>query len=171
MTVAASHFKLLTKVLQGIAQASSVEPYVSDCRILIIDPTERALSLPNNCSSQEIKIIKEAPYEHVFKHVNVVIHHGGAGTCAQAILNAVPSIILPVMLWTDQSLWANQLCNLGAAICLDRRSDTLASDTSYAIARAVKKENYLTILSLQQKLQDEGNGVKKAAGIILGEID
>ena len=42
-----------------------------------------------------ILYINDCPHEWLFKHVSMVIHHGGAGTTACGLLNARPTVIVP----------------------------------------------------------------------------
>lgn len=141
MTEVARRFDLINKVIQGIAlHAKSVQ---QSARIVIVDScaepgdekhyvaqTEIATSEP-----VELLILTEIPHDQLFPHCSLVVHHGGAGTSARVIEFAVPAIIVPVMLWTDQPLWADRIEALGAAVNVTRSSKAFVTD----IATAVKK--------------------------------
>ena len=58
-------------------------------------------------------VLKEVPHDWLFPKVDIVIHHGGAGTCAAALRAGRPSIIIPF--FGDQPFWAKRLHWLGVA--------------------------------------------------------
>ena len=60
-----------------------------------------------------ILAVSEVPHEWLFPKVDIVIHHGGAGTCAAAMRAGRPSIIIPF--FGDQPFWAKRLHGLGVA--------------------------------------------------------
>merc|ERR1712130_1072154 len=62
----------------------------------------------------------EASHEKIFPKCSCIIHHGGAGTSASVLSSGVPSIIVPVLLWTDQRLWAQRLEDLGTGVYVKR---------------------------------------------------
>lgn len=68
-----------------------------------------------------VMVIDEAPYHRLFPLVRFVVHHGGAGTSASAIEACVPSLIIPILLWTDQPLWACQLQSIGVGFHVEQR--------------------------------------------------
>ena len=42
-----------------------------------------------------ILYINDCPHEWLFKHVSMVVHHGGAGTTACGLANGRPTVIVP----------------------------------------------------------------------------
>ncbi|MHC8494482.1 glycosyltransferase [Thalassospira sp. SM2505] len=62
-----------------------------------------------------ILAVREVPHDWLFPKVDLVIHHGGAGTCAAALRAGRPSIIIPF--FGDQPFWAKRLHGLGVAPC------------------------------------------------------
>ncbi|CAM3463086.1 glycosyltransferase [Thalassospira profundimaris] len=60
-----------------------------------------------------ILAVREVPHDWLFPKVDIVIHHGGAGTCAAALRAGRPSIIIPF--FGDQPFWAKRLHRLGVA--------------------------------------------------------
>ena len=60
-----------------------------------------------------ILAVREVPHDWLFPKVDIVIHHGGAGTCAAAMRAGRPSIIIPF--FGDQPFWAKCLHRLGVA--------------------------------------------------------
>ena len=59
------------------------------------------------------RVVSAAPHEKLFPRVAVVVHHGGAGTTAQALRAGVPQVILPLLL--DQYHHAHRLWVAGLA--------------------------------------------------------
>ncbi|WP_336233459.1 glycosyltransferase [Thalassospira sp. CH_XMU1458] len=87
-----------------------------------------------------ILAVREVPHDWLFTKVDIVIHHGGAGTCAAAMRAGRPSIIIPF--FGDQPFWAKRLHRLGVAprpikpakldaAMLARRIKTVLETTSY----------------------------------------
>ncbi|BDW88172.1 glycosyltransferase [Thalassospira tepidiphila] len=60
-----------------------------------------------------ILAVREVPHDWLFPKVDIVILHGGAGTCAAALRAGRPSIIIPF--FGDQPFWAKCLHRLGVA--------------------------------------------------------
>jgi UDP:flavonoid glycosyltransferase YjiC (YdhE family) len=53
------------------------------------------------------RVVREAPHALLFPRMAAVVHHGGAGTTAQALRAGVPQVILP--LFMDQYYHAHKL--------------------------------------------------------------
>ena len=53
------------------------------------------------------------PHQWLFQRCSIILHHGGSGTVAAALLAQRPQIICPVMF--DQSFWAEHLSWKGLA--------------------------------------------------------
>lgn len=53
----------------------------------------------------------EVDHAWLFTRMRAVVHHGGAGTTAQALRAGVPSIVVPVL--GDQSYWGRRVAELG----------------------------------------------------------
>jgi sterol 3beta-glucosyltransferase len=64
--------------------------------------------LPNS----SINVAGGVPYGWLFRWVAVAVHHGGAGTTAEALRTGVPSVVIPVV--PDQAFWGSQVAALGA---------------------------------------------------------
>lgn len=63
-------------------------------------------------SDNIINIAEEVPYGWLFRRVAVAVHHGGAGTTAEALRAGVPSVVIP--LGPDQAFWGWRVAALGA---------------------------------------------------------
>lgn len=58
-------------------------------------------------------VIRSAPHDWLFPRVHAVVHHGGAGTTADAALAGRPQVLWPF--GGDQHFWARRLTALGVA--------------------------------------------------------
>jgi len=54
-----------------------------------------------------IYAVEKAPHRLLFKHAKGIIHHGGVGTMAEALLSGRPQVIMPFNV--DQPFWAHRL--------------------------------------------------------------
>ncbi|MGH3146395.1 MAG: glycosyltransferase, partial [Rubrobacter sp.] len=59
-----------------------------------------------------IRVAGGVPYDWLFPQVAVAVHHGGAGTTAEALRAGVPSVVIPVV--PDQAFWGWRVASLGA---------------------------------------------------------
>jgi len=78
----------------------------------------------------------EAPHDFVFAHAYFAVHHGGAGTTARALACGIPSIIVPVLRWADQSLYGELVERLGVGV-LVRAERPTADDLRGAVERVL----------------------------------
>jgi len=60
-----------------------------------------------------VLVVGEVPYSWLFSRVDCVVHHGGAGTSAEALRAGRPSLALPQ--YGDQQYWAERLASIGAS--------------------------------------------------------
>lgn len=72
------------------------------------DETLKTIELP-----ESVLCVGAIPHSWLFKQGCCVIHHGGFGTTAAAILAGRPSIVIPHVL--DQFMWANRVFELNVA--------------------------------------------------------
>jgi UDP:flavonoid glycosyltransferase YjiC (YdhE family) len=75
-------------------------------RCLLIGPSADAVA-----SSPNILVVASAPYARVFPAASVVVHHGGSGTCGEALRAGKPSLVTPFAF--DQFDAAARVQNLG----------------------------------------------------------
>ncbi|HYY96019.1 MAG TPA: glycosyltransferase [Pyrinomonadaceae bacterium] len=81
--------------------------------LLIGDERYRPAALPDAVAAFEY-----APYGELLPRARAVVHHGGAGTCAQVLRAGVPSLVMPFS--HDQFDNGARLVRLGAARVLPR---------------------------------------------------
>ncbi len=55
--------------------------------------------------------LEYAPYDWLFPHMALVVHHGGSGTTALALRAGVPSLVTPILF--DQFFWGDRVAALG----------------------------------------------------------
>jgi UDP:flavonoid glycosyltransferase YjiC (YdhE family) len=66
-----------------------------------------------------VHTIESIPFSHLFARAAAVVHHGGIGTSSQALLAAIPQVIMPMAF--DQHDNACRLERLGVARSLSPR--------------------------------------------------
>lgn len=129
------------------------------------DETLRNYNLP-----QTVISVGSLPHSWLFRQGYCVIHHGGFGTSASAILAGKPSIVIPHVL--DQFLWANKVYELNAGmkpIKANELSEKILIETIELL-----KTNYDQIEDevqrLSQKMKEE-NGLKTTVALIQNVCD
>lgn len=81
-----------------------------DCRAAIAAGPPGQLVLEK---SDRIFPVGDIPHSWLFPRVDAVVHHGGAGTTAEALRAGKPSVVIPFL--GDQVFWGRRLAHLGAA--------------------------------------------------------
>lgn len=82
-----------------------------------------------------VRIPGNVPYDWLFPRVAAVVHHGGAGTTAEAMRAGVPSVVIPTV--PDQSFWAWRVSSLGVGPPPIPPNKLTAEDLAAAVNRAV----------------------------------
>jgi sterol 3beta-glucosyltransferase len=75
-------------------------------------------------SPQDVYLLREAPYRWLFQQMGAIIHHGGAGTTAEALLAGVPNGV--VAFGVDQPYHGRRIHALGAGPAPIKRSKLTA---------------------------------------------
>jgi rhamnosyltransferase subunit B len=112
---------------------------------------------------KDVLITSYAPHSLLFPRCALIIHHGGIGSCAQALRSGRPQVITPV--FADQFDNAHRLEQLGCARVLEFDqvdSENLAKVMSFAMSH---NQMHLKALLLSKKLAGE-DGAETAARII-----
>lgn len=107
--------------------------------------------------------IEGAPHGHLFPHVSVVVHHGGAGTTAAALRAGVPQAAVPRI--ADQHYWGRRVHELGVGAAPIPRRDLTVDRLMAAIEAAARPETVTAAALLGERLRTE-DGVDVATGVI-----
>lgn len=90
----------------------------------------------------DVLVVGDVPHERLFPRVDVVVHHGGAGTTGTAVRAGAPQVVVPHM--GDQPFWARRVQELGIGLDAGRRhrldADRLARAVRAASTPAVRAE-------------------------------
>jgi sterol 3beta-glucosyltransferase len=78
------------------------------CRAVLLAGPPGQLDLP---SSPRRFTVREIPLEWLFRRVDAIVHHGGAGTTAQAARAGKPSVVVPFL--GDQFFWGQRIHRAG----------------------------------------------------------
>jgi sterol 3beta-glucosyltransferase len=78
-----------------------------------------------------ILMVRQVPHDWLFPRTAAVVHHGGAGTTAAAIVAGRPQVIWPF--GVDQHFWADRMAELGVAVS----TGPIRALTGIGLARAV----------------------------------
>src|SRR5690606_12683205 len=90
---------LLQKVLSAISSVMLPDQESSTLTVVIVGT---GFELDESQFPFRLVRLPEASYETLFPLCRLVIHHGGCGTCADVLRSGVPSIVIPIWLWSDQ---------------------------------------------------------------------
>lgn len=111
--------------------------------------------------TEDVFFAAAVPHEWLFPRVQAIVHHGGAGTTAAALLSGVPAVVVPFAV--DQPFWAARAHALGVApppIPRKRlNTDVLASAIEAALQDHSMRKR---AMELGRLLRAE-NGVSEAA--------
>jgi sterol 3beta-glucosyltransferase len=92
----------------------------------------------------QIHQIASAPHDWLFKQVDAVAHHGGAGTTGASLRAGVPTIIKPF--FGDQFFFGSRVEDLGVGICMKKLNTSVFSralwETTHS-ERMIVKANIL----------------------------
>ncbi len=80
------------------------------CRVLLFKGGSR-LADTDFPADERLHLCDDVPHDWLFPQLSAVLHHGGAGTTAEALRAGIPSLIMPFFF--DQFFWARQLHRRG----------------------------------------------------------
>jgi sterol 3beta-glucosyltransferase len=63
--------------------------------------------------ASQFLVLRDAPHDWLFPRMRAIVHHGGAGTVAAAVLAGRPQVIFPFGI--DQPFWSRRMTRLGVA--------------------------------------------------------
>jgi len=115
--------------------------------------------LPDN-----VFIIDSIPISWLFPRVSMAIHHGGAGTTAEALKAGIPSIIIPF--FGDQFFWARKVFDLGVSLEPVPRKKLTVESLAKAINNVLEDQKIKkNAIELGAKIREE-NGIANAVEVI-----
>jgi sterol 3beta-glucosyltransferase len=91
---------------------------------------------PPGDSPQDVYLLREAPYRWLFPQMAAIIHHGGAGTTAEALLAGVPNAV--VAFGVDQPYHGRRIHALGAGPAPIKRSKLTADRLTELISTVTR---------------------------------
>ncbi|MCP4121261.1 MAG: glycosyltransferase family 1 protein [Bacteroidetes bacterium] len=121
-------------------------------------------NIESNRKSDNIFHTDYVPYDYLFQHTKIVIHHGGAGTTYMASRAGKPSIIIPHL--ADQQYWGNELKRIG----IGGRPIHKKKLTSVKLIKEIRKMlNSKIVFDNAEKIREkilEEDGVSQAIEVI-----
>lgn len=101
----------------------------------------------------------DCPHNYLFRHVSIVIHHGGAGTTAAGLAAGRPTIVIPF--FGDQFFWGSMVYRAGVGPNPIHCEALNPSDLASAIRSAQDPAMTRRALEFSKKIRTE-NGVEVA---------
>lgn len=109
-------------------------------------------------------VVDSVPFDWLCPRLSMLVHHGGAGTTAEALRAGIPSVIVPFGM--DQPFWGRQMQRLGVAPAPVPLKRLTAGRLSQAINLATTDERIKAkAASLGEKIRAE-DGTGNAVGIV-----
>lgn len=108
------------------------------------------------------RVLRSANHDQLFPRSALVVHHGGAGTTAAVARAGVPSVVVPVLEWSDQPLWGDFVEAMGAGLRVRDPAELLP-----AVERALEEPALRRgARALALRLHEEGSGTERAVDAI-----
>jgi UDP:flavonoid glycosyltransferase YjiC (YdhE family) len=108
--------------------------------------------------------IERAPHTELFKYVEAVVHHGGAGTTHEGLYAGLPTFVVPQFF--DQPYWGKRVYQLGAGPSPVRLKKLTPSVLAQALHDLSTKTSYLVAAeAIRTKMKTE-HGVARAVEVI-----
>ena len=107
------------------------------------------------------------PHSWLFSRCCAVLHHGGSGTVATALMAKKPQVICPMMF--DQQHWAEQLAWEGLAVQCPGLAKLSEADLSSALNVLFKSKMAETVQTVASRLEREdgvGLAVARVEGLL-----
>lgn len=139
----------------------------TDNRAVLLSGVSGLSSLDPESTHSRILTVESASHRLLFPQCKGIIHHGGVGTLAEALLCGKPQSIMPFNV--DQPFWANRLYKLGLTMP-PLHEKTLTIDQLIATLEAFDSEAYIDIAQRTSQQLLKENGVKTAADFIEREF-
>lgn len=114
--------------------------------------------------SDNILVEKQAPHTLLFRRSKAVIHHGGAGTTAAALVSGIPQLIMPFAV--DQPFWAERMYKNGVSLKSIKEVDLTSENLINMFLKFDEKSICEKAKQLGKTIENE-NGLQNAADLIL----
>lgn len=111
-----------------------------------------AEAVPDN-----VFVLDSAPHSWLFPRMAAVVHHGGAGTTAEALRAGVPQVILPFIM--DQPFWGTRVKALGVGPAPIPQKRLTAGRLARAISHAVSDP------AMRQRATECGAAIRGEDGV------
>jgi len=112
----------------------------------------RAESVPDN-----VFVLDAAPHSWLFPRMAAIVHHGGAGTTAEALRAGVPSVVVPFVF--DQPFWGARVKALGLGPDPIPQKNLTADRLAKAIGMAVSDPK------MKQRANSVGAAIRAENGL------
>jgi UDP:flavonoid glycosyltransferase YjiC (YdhE family) len=136
----------------------------ADVRIVIQDRNRCAGATWRFQQDPSVLFVGELPYSWLFNRVDGVVHHGGAGTTAEALRAGRPSVVLPQ--YGDHLYWAHRLAAVGASAGTLLPNEVTAETLSARITRALEEDAYRGAAAAIGRSINPAQGVARACDFL-----
>lgn len=126
------------------------------CRV-IVSGGWNEIAPRNGNQSADVMAVGDVPHSWLFPRLAAVIHHGGAGTTAQALRAGVPTLIVPFL--PDQVYWGWRVHQLGAGSPPLHPSRIERADLTRMIRELVKSPQ------MRQRAQELSHHIRADDGV------
>ncbi|GBG29821.1 Sterol 3-beta-glucosyltransferase [Hondaea fermentalgiana] len=148
---------------EAVVQAALAE----SCSVVVCAPREPGQDVTIENKGPKLLYVRTSiPYDVVFPRCACVVHHGGAGTSASALYAGTPSLVIPILRWSDQPYWASRLDAIGCGVHVPRNS--LATDEALrrGIRRSLQSHVHARAQAVRKRLKASLDGASIAAAIL-----
>ena len=118
--------------------------------------------------SKNIFPIEFVPHDWLYRHVNVAIHHGGAGTTSASLHAGIPTITMPLAI--DQFFWGERVYKIGVGPKPVPQRKLNAENLSHAIAQALADESMRARAKAVSVALSQENGIQAAVSVIRSKL-
>lgn len=143
--------------------------FINNLMLALKETSNRAIILVGNSginmtSSEDVLVLNQAPHTLLFPRSKAVIHHGGMGTTAAALLSGIPQLIIPFSV--DQPFWAERVYNKGLSLLPVKEKDLNHEILSQMLIELSETEICLKAKQFGEKIMRE-DGLYNAANFIM----
>ncbi len=129
---------------------------------------QAVLTIPNKwhgeIKSKNIFPIEHVPHDWLYRHVQVAVHHGGAGTTSASLHAGIPTITMPLAI--DQFFWGERVYKIGVGPKPIPQRTLNAGTLANAIQESLQNSDIrMKAKAISAKLHSE-NGVRAAVRMI-----